>query len=105
VVQHIVYDFNDKAMMELLQPSLEEAFVIHDQQVALDYIGKRGMTVGATKEQRIAYAEQILQKEMLPHISVSEGTTHVLFERMYHAHPSPALWLILLRPSACVIFC
>lgn len=60
-------------MMELLQPSLEEAFVIHDQQVALDYIGKRGMTVGATREQRIAYAESILQKEMLPHISVEPG--------------------------------
>lgn len=73
ILEHIVYDFKDTAMMELLQPSLEEAFVIHDQNVALDYIGKRGMTVGATREQRIAYAESILQKEMLPHIAVDAG--------------------------------
>ena len=93
ILEHIVYDFNDKAMMELLQPSLEEAFVLHDQQVALDYIGKRGMTVGATKEQRIAYAEQILQKEMLPHISVSEGTedkTHLSAKLVYPAQPVPS---------------
>jgi DNA-directed RNA polymerase II subunit RPB2 len=70
ILEHIIYDFNDKAMMELLQPSLEEAHVIQEQSVALDYIGKRGMTVGATKEQRIAYAQSILQKEMLPHIAV-----------------------------------
>ncbi len=43
-------------MMEMLRPSLEEAFVIQDQLVALDYIGKRGTTVGATREKRIKYA-------------------------------------------------
>ncbi len=28
ILEHICYDFNDTAMMELLRPSLEEAFVI-----------------------------------------------------------------------------
>ena len=70
-------------------------------QVALDYIGKRGATVGVTKEKRIKYvmswefllslpgktiydahgifvrpcrryAKEILQKEMLPHVGTGE---------------------------------
>lgn len=72
ILEHICYDFSDAAMMELLRPSLEEAFVIQNQQVALDYIGKRGSTVGVTKEKRIKYAKDILQKEMLPHVGVGE---------------------------------
>ncbi|KAL0306867.1 UNVERIFIED_CONTAM: DNA-directed RNA polymerase II subunit RPB2 [Sesamum radiatum] len=61
-----------KGMMELLRPSLEEAFVIQNQQVALDYIGKRGSTVGVTKDKRIKYAKEILQREMLPHVGTEE---------------------------------
>lgn len=72
ILEHICYDFSDAAMMELLRPSLEEAFVIQNQQVALDYIGKRGSTIGVTKEKRIKYAKDILQKEMLPHVGVGE---------------------------------
>ncbi|EFJ26753.1 hypothetical protein SELMODRAFT_148107 [Selaginella moellendorffii] len=72
ILEHICYDFSDTAMMELLRPSLEEAFVIQNQQVALDYIGKRGSTVGVTREKRIKYAKDILQKEMLPHVGVGE---------------------------------
>ncbi len=41
-------------------------------QVALDWIGKRGSTVGVTKEKRIQYAREILQREMLPHVTVAE---------------------------------
>ncbi|KAF6154010.1 hypothetical protein GIB67_026664 [Kingdonia uniflora] len=59
-------------MMELLRPSLEETFVIQNQQVTLDYIGKKGSTVGVTKEKRIKYAKEILQREMLPYVSVGE---------------------------------
>ena len=61
-------------MMELLKPSLEEAFVIQTQEVALDFIGKRGNSVGATKERRIKYALDIMQKEMLPHIGTKPHT-------------------------------
>jgi DNA-directed RNA polymerase II subunit RPB2 len=72
ILEHIVYDFGDVAMMDLLRPSLEEAFVIQDRDVALDYIGKRGSVVGATREKRIAYAKEILQKELLPHVGVGD---------------------------------
>ena len=33
ILEHICYEFSDVAMMELLIPSLEEAFVIQNQQV------------------------------------------------------------------------
>ncbi|KAK9052552.1 hypothetical protein SSX86_029182 [Deinandra increscens subsp. villosa] len=72
ILEHICYDFSDTQMMELLRPSLEEAFVIQNQQVALDYIGKRGSTTGTPKEKRIKYAKEILQREMLPHVGVGE---------------------------------
>ena len=39
-------------------------------QLALDYIGKRGSTVGVTQSKRIEYAREILQKEMLPHMGI-----------------------------------
>lgn len=55
-------------MLEALRPSIEEAFPIQSQEVALDYIGKRGSTIGATKDKRIAYARELLQKELLPHL-------------------------------------
>lgn len=113
ILEHIVYDFGDTAMMEALRPSIEEAFPIQSQvhfsaaeslhaieslhtvlnqrrmvvapvpplllcpashvishlinptrpvqDVALDYIGKRGSTIGATKETRIQYARELLQ--------------------------------------------
>lgn len=35
ILEHICYDFNDAQMMELLRPSLEEAFVIQNQQVLI----------------------------------------------------------------------
>ncbi|XP_033133204.1 DNA-directed RNA polymerase II subunit 2-like isoform X2 [Brassica rapa] len=75
ILERICYEFGDTQMMELLRPSLEEAFVIQSQQVALDYIGKRGAPVGTSKEKRIKYARDILQKEMFPHIGVGEFET------------------------------
>ena len=42
-------------------------------QVALDFIGRRGTTTGLNRERRLRYAQEILQKEMLPHISMSEN--------------------------------
>lgn len=35
ILEHICYDFSDCQMMELLRPSLEEAFVIQNQQVSM----------------------------------------------------------------------
>jgi hypothetical protein len=42
------------------------------QEVALDYIGKRGSIIGATRDARIQYARELLQKELLPHIGMAE---------------------------------
>ncbi|CAH1448500.1 unnamed protein product [Lactuca virosa] len=72
ILEYICYDFADTQMMELLRPSLEEAFVIQNQEVALEYIGKRGVRAGVTREKRIKFAGDILQKEMLPHVGVGE---------------------------------
>ncbi|CAN0852840.1 DNA-directed RNA polymerase II subunit 2 [Linum grandiflorum] len=72
ILEQIRYDFADAQMMELLLPSFEEASVTQNQQVALDYIGTRGVTVGVTREERIKYARDILQKEMLADVGVGE---------------------------------
>ncbi|KAI9206398.1 DNA-directed RNA polymerase II subunit RPB2 [Polychytrium aggregatum] len=74
ILQHICYDFEDFQMLELLKPCIEEAFVIQEKEVALDYIGKRGTTVGVTRDRRIRYAADILQKEMLPHVGTKAHT-------------------------------
>ena len=58
--------------MQLLRNSIEEAQVIQSQDVALDFIGKRGSAVGVTRPKRIQYAKEILQKELLPHVGVNE---------------------------------
>ncbi|KAJ7392482.1 DNA-directed RNA polymerase II subunit RPB2 [Desmophyllum pertusum] len=41
-LEHIIYDFDDPEMMEMVKPSLDEAFVIQEQNVALNFIGARG---------------------------------------------------------------
>jgi len=40
----------------------------------LDFIGNRGTTTGLNREHRLRYAQEILQKEMLPHVSMAEGS-------------------------------
>lgn len=72
ILEHIAYDMTDRDLMERFRPSLEEAFVIQDQNVALDFIGRRGSQIYASKQDRVRYAYDILQKEMLPHVGVEE---------------------------------
>jgi len=87
ILEHICYNFGDVAMMDLLRPSLEEAFVIQDRDTALDYIGKRGSVVGLTRDKRIAYARDLLQKELLPHAGVAkDGETKKAFFLGYMVH-------------------
>ena len=54
-----------------MKPSLDEAFVVQEQLVALNFIGARGAKPGVTREKRIKYAREILQKEVLPHVGIS----------------------------------
>uniref|UniRef100_A0A0K2TLU0 DNA-directed RNA polymerase subunit beta n=2 Tax=Lepeophtheirus salmonis TaxID=72036 RepID=A0A0K2TLU0_LEPSM len=72
ILEHIIYDFDDPELMEMVKPSLDEAFVIQEQNIALNFIGTRGAQPGVTREKRIKYAKEILQKEMLPHVGVSD---------------------------------
>ena len=41
ILEHIIYDFDDPEPIEMVKPSLDEAFVIHEQNVALNFIGSR----------------------------------------------------------------
>lgn len=72
ILEHIIYDFEDPEMMEMVKPSFDEAFVVQEQNVALNFIGTRGARPGVTKDRRIKYAREILQKEMLPHVGISD---------------------------------
>lgn len=40
----------------------------------MDFIGSRGTTSGLSRDRRVRYAQEILQKEMLPHISMADAT-------------------------------
>mmetsp|Transcript_20952 Transcript_20952/g.45838 ORF Transcript_20952/g.45838 Transcript_20952/m.45838 type:complete len:1183 (-) Transcript_20952:1037-4585(-) len=95
ILEHIVYDFNDTEMMSGLRPSIEEAQPVQSQELALDYIGKRGAAVGATRAKRIEYAREILQKELLPHVGLGEYTeTKKAFFIGYMVH---RLMLVVLK--------
>ena len=72
ILEHIIYDFDDMEMMEKIKPSLDESFVIQDDILALDFIGARGNNPGIERQKRIRYAREVLQKEMLPHIGVTQ---------------------------------
>ncbi|KAH9419431.1 DNA-directed RNA polymerase II subunit RPB2 [Dermatophagoides pteronyssinus] len=72
ILEHIIYDFEDPEMMEMVKPSLDEAFVIQEQRIALNFIGTRGARPGVPFEKRVKYAKEILQKEMLPHVGVGD---------------------------------
>ncbi|KAI5134617.1 DNA-directed RNA polymerase II subunit RPB2 [Nematocida ausubeli] len=72
ILEHICYDFSDTEMLSMLRPSIEEAFVIQDQGVALDYIGKRVAPAGFSKEKRIKFAKDLFQREFLPHVGTKE---------------------------------
>ncbi|KAL5519290.1 RPB2 [Sanghuangporus vaninii] len=74
ILEHICFDMNDSQMLEMLKPCIDDGFVIQDREVALDFIGNRGTATGLNREKRLRYAQEILQKEMLPHISMSEGS-------------------------------
>jgi DNA-directed RNA polymerase II subunit RPB2 len=74
IIEHIVYDMEDAEMMERFRPSLEESSPIQNQLVALDFIGKRGSATNVTRRERVQYAREILQKEVLPHVGMGERT-------------------------------
>jgi len=72
ILELIVYDFKDTQIMELCRPSLEESYYIQTQDVALDFIGRRGTNPGSEKATRIQWAKDVLKKEFLAHIGVED---------------------------------
>jgi DNA-directed RNA polymerase II subunit RPB2 len=88
ILNHICYDRTDTQMLEMLKPCIEEAFVIQDREVALDFIGRRSTAKdGHARDKRVKHARDILQKEFLPHISQSEGSeTRKAFFLGYMVH-------------------
>lgn len=86
ILEHICYDFEDSEMMTLLRPSLEEAYWIQDQELAMDYIGKRGDAVSAARNQRINYTRQLLARDFLPHVGEEGEETKKAFFFGYLIH-------------------
>ncbi|RXK35759.1 DNA-directed RNA polymerase II subunit RPB2 [Tremella mesenterica] len=73
ILEHICFNMGDTQMLEMLRPCVEEAFAIQSRETALDFIGRRHNKDIGTRMQRQLVAFDILQKEFLPHVSVSEG--------------------------------
>lgn len=72
IFEHIIYDFEDREMVELFKPSIEHALGVRGEQAALNFIGNRAAMPGATHEERISRARNILRNELLPHVGISE---------------------------------
>lgn len=73
ILEHIMYDLSDTEMMEQFRASLEEAEPIQNRTVALDFIGKRGSAINVARRERVQYARELLQKELLPHVGMDEN--------------------------------
>ncbi|KIO33829.1 hypothetical protein M407DRAFT_229733 [Tulasnella calospora MUT 4182] len=74
ILEHICYDMKDTQLIEMLKPCIDEGWIFQTRESAMDHIGRRGTTTGLNKEKRLRYAQEILQKELLPHISMAEGS-------------------------------
>ena len=72
ILEKIVYNMNDLEMVEMLRSSVDEAYCIQDQSVALSFIGSRGANPGTTKAKRMRFAKDVIQKELLPHLGTDE---------------------------------
>ena len=75
ILEHIVYNLKDIQMMEALRPSLNEAAEGKDltsREDALYFIGKRAIDKITSRDQCIKHAEEILVRELLPHIGITE---------------------------------
>lgn len=70
IYEYICYDLRDQQMMKLLQGSFSEAKFSLTKESAKSFIGACTL---AQMSERIKYADQILQKELLPHLGTDES--------------------------------
>jgi DNA-directed RNA polymerase II subunit RPB2 len=83
ILSHIVYDPSDTEMVELLRPSLEEARPIQTVEAARNHIGARGEEPETSRSERIRYAVEVLQKNMLSHVG-TENTNSCRTRKAYY---------------------
>ena len=76
-LEHIVYDLSDAEMMNGLRPTIEESQPIVSQDMALDYIGKRGAGAWGREQvvERVAESTLVVSSHLhapwphfLPHL-------------------------------------
>ena len=74
IMDYIVFDEDDNSFKELLRPSLDYSIDYKEKEECLEFIGNKA-TKGEEKSRRdrIKRAEEILRKEMLPHVSIEKG--------------------------------
>jgi DNA-directed RNA polymerase II subunit RPB2 len=106
IVDHIVYDRDDETAMEYLRPSLESTYEVNTQKLALDYIGKRAPQVGGSRDKRIAFAQDVMQKRFLPHVGVGEDKkTRKAYFFGYMIHKALGVMLDRVAPTDRDHFC
>jgi len=73
IMDYIVFDENDNSFKELLRPSLDYSVDYKEKEECLEFIGNKA-TRGEEKSRRdrIKRAEEILRKDMLPHVSIDK---------------------------------
>lgn len=89
IVELICQDPNDVELLDMIRPCIEEGIAMSGQAAALDYIGRRGAaSVSAaagggaalggggpnsdsSREHRMRYARDLLQRDLFPHIGTA----------------------------------
>ena len=74
IMDYIVFDENDNSFKELLRPSMDYCVDYKEKEECLEFIGNKA-TRGEEKSRkdRIKRAEEILRKDMLPHVSIEKN--------------------------------
>lgn len=73
ILEHVVFDLNDHEMVAMMQATLEEGSDIISCETAREYIGARGNLQEYRRDKRRKYCDEILQKEFLPHVGISQA--------------------------------
>jgi DNA-directed RNA polymerase beta subunit len=95
IIEKIVYNFEDDDMLQLLRPSLHEAFVVQSADVALDFIGKRGSTSACSAPTAFATRARFCRRSFC-RTSASAPTSR-------RRRPTfSATWCIACSPPTCV---
>ena len=71
IYEHICYDLKDHPMMDLLTGSFKEAQYTLTAESAKSFLGACTL---ASREERIRFADLVLQKELLPHLGTDESS-------------------------------